>query len=117
MMDVLANEAKRDPVEFRLSMLKEHPRHTAVLKLAAEKGGWGEKLPEGRGRGIAVHESFRSFVAMVADVTTKEGAIKVDRVPWSATGCMTYRAETGNVGSSRTAGNRISGDRTGWLGM
>jgi isoquinoline 1-oxidoreductase subunit beta len=80
MMDVLANEAKRDPVEFRLSMLKEHPRHTAVLKLAAEKGGWGEKLPQGRGRGIAVHESFRSFVAMVADVTTKEGAIKVDRV-------------------------------------
>ena len=58
----------------------EHPRHAAVLKLAAEKGGWGEKLPEGRGRGIAVHESFRSFVAMVADVTTKEGAIKVDRV-------------------------------------
>jgi isoquinoline 1-oxidoreductase subunit beta len=80
MMDVLANEAKRDPVEFRLSMLKEHPRHTAVLKLAAEKGEWGEKLPEGRGRGIAVHESFRSFVAMVADVTTKNGAIKVDRV-------------------------------------
>ena len=73
MMDVLANEAKRDPVEFRLSMLKEHPGHTAVLKLAAEKGGWGEKLPEGRGRGIAVHESFRSFVAMVADVTAKEG--------------------------------------------
>jgi len=80
MMDVLANEAKRDPVDFRLSMLKEHPRHSGVLQLAAEKGGWSEKLPPGRGRGIAVHESFRSFVAMVADVTAKEGAIKVDRV-------------------------------------
>jgi isoquinoline 1-oxidoreductase subunit beta len=80
MIDTLANKAKRDPVEFRLSMLKDHPRHTAVLKLAAEQGGWGEKLPQGRGRGIAVHESFRSFVAMVADVTAKNGTIKVDRV-------------------------------------
>jgi isoquinoline 1-oxidoreductase beta subunit len=80
MMDVLANEARRDAVEFRLSLLKDHPRHADVLKLAAEKGGWGEKLPAGRGRGIAVHESFRSFVAMVADVTVKDGAIKVDRV-------------------------------------
>jgi isoquinoline 1-oxidoreductase subunit beta len=80
MMDVLANEARRDAVEFRLSLLKDHPRHADVLKLAAEKGGWGEKLPAGRGRGIAVHESFRSFVAMVADVTAKDGAIKVDRI-------------------------------------
>jgi isoquinoline 1-oxidoreductase beta subunit len=47
----------------------------------AEKGGWGEKLPAGRGRGIAVHESFNTFVAMTADVTVgKDGAIKVDRV-------------------------------------
>jgi isoquinoline 1-oxidoreductase subunit beta len=80
MIDALANEANRDPVEFRLSMLKDHPRHTAVLKLAAEQGGWGEKLPLGRGRGIAVHESFRSFVAMMAEVTVKDGTVKVDRV-------------------------------------
>jgi len=80
MIDTLANEARRDPVEFRLSMLKDHPRHTEVLKVAAEQGGWGEKLPQGRGRGIAVHESFRSFVAMVADVTVKDGAVEVDRV-------------------------------------
>ena len=49
MMDVLANEAKRDPVEFRLSMLKGHPRHTAVLKLAAEKGGWGRSCRKAAG--------------------------------------------------------------------
>jgi isoquinoline 1-oxidoreductase subunit beta len=80
MIDALAHEARRDPVEFRLAMLANHPRHVAVLRLAAEQGGWGEKLPPGRGRGIAVHESFRSFVAMVADVTAKDGTVAVDRV-------------------------------------
>jgi isoquinoline 1-oxidoreductase beta subunit len=81
MIDTLAHAAGKDPVAFRLDLLREHPRHAAVLRLAAEKGGWGEKLPAGRGRGIAVHESFRSFVAMTADVTVaKDGSIKVDRV-------------------------------------
>jgi isoquinoline 1-oxidoreductase subunit beta len=81
MIDMLAHEAGKDPVAFRLALLGEHPRHAGVLKLAAEKGGWGEKLPAGRGRGIAVHESFNTFVAMTADVTVaKDGAIKVDRV-------------------------------------
>jgi isoquinoline 1-oxidoreductase subunit beta len=81
MIDMLAHAAGKDPVAFRLDLLREHPRHAGVLKLAAEKGGWGEKLPDGRGRGIAVHESFNSFVAMTADVTvTKDGSVKVDRV-------------------------------------
>jgi isoquinoline 1-oxidoreductase beta subunit len=81
MIDMLAHEAGKDPVAFRLALLGEHPRHVGVLKLAAEKGGWGEKLPAGRGRGIAVHESFNSFVAMTADVTVaKDGSVKVDRV-------------------------------------
>lgn len=88
MMDALANAAHRDPVEFRLSLLEDHPRHSAVLKLAAEKGGWGEKLPSGRGRGIAVHESFRSYVAMVADVTANGRSVKVDRMV-AAVDCRT----------------------------
>jgi isoquinoline 1-oxidoreductase beta subunit len=80
MIDELAHAAGQDPVAFRIPLLKEHPRHVAVLKLAAEKGGFGEKLPPGKGRGIAVHESFHTFVAMVADVTVDGGKVKVDRI-------------------------------------
>jgi isoquinoline 1-oxidoreductase subunit beta len=80
MIDALAAAAGKDPVAFRLAMLADHPRHAGVLKLAADKGGFGEKLPAGRGRGIAVHESFGSFVAIVADVTVAKGEVKVDRI-------------------------------------
>ena len=80
MIDELANAAGKNPVEFRLGMLKEHPRHAGVLKLAAEKGGFGEKMPAGKGRGIAVHESFSSYVAMVIDVTVDGAKVKVDRI-------------------------------------
>jgi isoquinoline 1-oxidoreductase beta subunit len=80
-MDALARAAGADPVAFRLGLLADRPRHAAVLKLAAEKGEFGEKLPAGRGRGIALHESFNTVVAMVADVTVgRDGALKVDRV-------------------------------------
>lgn len=79
-VDELADAAGKDPVEFRLSMLDKHPRHAAVLKLAAEKAGWGGDLPEGHHLGVSVHESFLSYVAQVAQVSVIDGEVKVHKV-------------------------------------
>lgn len=80
MIDDLAHAAGRSPLDFRLALLKGHPRHVGVLKLAAEKAGFGKPMPEGQGQGVAVHESFNTYVAMVADVTVKDAKVKVDRI-------------------------------------
>lgn len=79
-IDELAEAAGRDPVDFRMELLEGHPRHQGVLKLAAEKAGWVEPLPEGKARGVAVHESFSSYVAQVAEVSVRGKAFSVDRV-------------------------------------
>src|SRR3954469_2580475 len=79
-IDELAHAAGKDPFEFRRALLEKHPRHKAVLELAAEKAGWGSPLSEGRARGIAVQESFSSFVAEVAEVSMQDGRPKVHRV-------------------------------------
>lgn len=80
LIDELAHVAKRDPLEYRRELLKDHPRHLAALNLAAEKAGWDKPLPKGVSRGIAVHESFGSFVAQIAEVSVSEGAVKVHRM-------------------------------------
>jgi isoquinoline 1-oxidoreductase subunit beta len=79
--DELAHAAAKDPFELRRSLLSKSPRHKRVLELVAEKSSWGSKVPGGRARGIAVHESFGSFVAQVAEVSvSKEGKPRVHKV-------------------------------------
>lgn len=80
-IDELAAAASRDPVEYRRVLLKDQPRHRAVLDLAAAKAGWGTPLAAGRGRGIAVHESFNTYVAQVVEVTLNaDKTFRLDRV-------------------------------------
>ncbi|MGH9815810.1 MAG: molybdopterin cofactor-binding domain-containing protein, partial [Candidatus Acidiferrales bacterium] len=66
--------------EFRRPLLANHPRHKRALELVAEKAGWGKPLPAGKGRGIAVHESFGSFIAQVAEVAVEKDGVRVERV-------------------------------------
>lgn len=86
MIDEAAVAAGQDPYAFRHALLDSQPRHRGVLELAAKQAGWDQPLAAGaegekRGRGIAVHESFGSFVAQVVEVTVKaDGSYKLDRV-------------------------------------
>jgi isoquinoline 1-oxidoreductase beta subunit len=80
-IDELANAAQQDPLEYRRALLAGSPRHRRVLELAAEKAGWGSPAPAGRHRGIALHKSFESFVAQMAEVSVAgDGAVRVHRV-------------------------------------
>jgi isoquinoline 1-oxidoreductase beta subunit len=80
-LDQIAAAIGRDPVELRRALLANHPRHLAVLELVVEKAGWTSPLPRGKARGLAIHESFNTVVAQVAEVSLgANGMPKVERV-------------------------------------
>ena len=81
-VDEVARAAGKDPLDLRRALMADHPKHLGVLNAVAEKAGWGKPLPAGQTRGVAVVESFGSFVAEVAEVSFNKnsGDIRVHRV-------------------------------------
>lgn len=124
-IDELAHAAGRDPVEFRLELLGDDRlvpasqpngapynagRMKGVLRLAAEKAGWGKKLPKGEGLGIAFHFSHSGYVAMAAEVAVSpDGTLKVRRV--------TAAVDVGPIINLSGAENQIQGSIIDGLGM
>jgi isoquinoline 1-oxidoreductase beta subunit len=80
-IDELAAAASQDPFEYRRALLEKSPRAKGVLELAAEKAGWGQKLPAGQGRGLSVQHVFGTYLSEVAEVeVAKDGSVRVKRV-------------------------------------
>jgi isoquinoline 1-oxidoreductase subunit beta len=86
-IDELAANAKQDPLAYRVALLSDNPRAKTVLQMAAEKSGWGKRLPAGQGRGIALCTGFGSFIAQVVQVTVdKQGTVRPTHV-WCVVDC------------------------------
>ena len=80
-IEELARAAGKDSVEFRRALMKNHPRHLAVLNAAAERGDWGKPLPQGLHRGIAQFMGYGSYSAATAEVSVNaDGNVKVHRI-------------------------------------
>jgi isoquinoline 1-oxidoreductase beta subunit len=79
-MDELAHAAGKDPVKYRMELLSKEPRFANVLKIAADRAGWGKKLPAGRAMGVALMEGYGTYMAQIAEVSVSGGDIKVHKV-------------------------------------
>jgi isoquinoline 1-oxidoreductase beta subunit len=101
-IDELAAKAGADPVAFRLANFGDEPRAAGVLKLAADKAGWGTPLPARHGRGVAVIGAFGSFLATVAEVAVADdGAVTIVR--------LTTAVDAGQVINPNTLAAQIEG--------
>ncbi len=83
-VDELAAAAGKDPYAYRMSLLANRPRFANVLKIAADKAGWGTPAPAGRFRGIALMEGYDTYMAQVAEVSIKDGVPVVHKVTVAA---------------------------------
>jgi isoquinoline 1-oxidoreductase beta subunit len=79
-IDELAAAAGQDPYTYRMSLLSKEPRYANVLKMVADKAGWGKALPAGRAQGIALMEGYGTYMAMVAEISLVGGEVKVHKV-------------------------------------
>ncbi|SEK67660.1 isoquinoline 1-oxidoreductase, beta subunit [Roseateles sp. YR242] len=101
-IDELAHAAKADPLKYRIALLDKQPRAKGVLELAAAKAGWGTPAPKGHFRGLAVAESFGTFVAEVAEVSVgDDGSIRVHKV--------TAAVDCGQTVNPQTIARQIEG--------
>ncbi|MBE0485263.1 molybdopterin cofactor-binding domain-containing protein [Marinobacter sp.] len=100
-MDELAHESGEDPVQFRRKMLDAEPRHREVLDRAARLAGWDQPAPEGRARGIALFQSFGTYVAQVVEAGIEQGEIKIYKV--------TCSVDCGQVVNPRIVEDQIAG--------
>ncbi|MFI5188182.1 MAG: molybdopterin cofactor-binding domain-containing protein [Chitinophagales bacterium] len=88
-VDELANAAKKDPIDFRLAMLKNHRRFTQVLKMVAEKTNWYEPRAKDTGKGVSIVERSGAFTALVVDVTRVNDKVRIEKIT-AVIDCGTY---------------------------